>query len=297
MESIRVKLIRCTIQIKNSIGGIWFLFIATTLNAQTAHRSALFKLGDKYQNLVYTKSNTTLQRGVQTIDLKVNLSVTRSYLVIDTPANAYTFKIITEKITDTLKGAGQQMEYDSDKPIDQNSTLEKIMKRMIGKPTEVLIDKTGKIIMISKKYFLSHYDSLMVSSGLLYERLIAGNIVELVSTRPVLTKFKKGDKWTDTLMTTEGKDFIHYTVDFVTDSTATVNFKGSGLKDYAYSKNQISIKDHFSSIIEGYLIVDINTNIIKKRFTKTDSYGYESINGVSFSTQRKQETVEIIKKQ
>lgn len=273
-----------------------FILALNTVNAQVIYRNVLFKQGDRYEKIVANKSNAVMQRGEQTLILDGSFTVSRSYVVNDTTTGAYSFTITTEKVTDTLKGMGQQMEYDSEKPSAAGSVLEKTLKKLIGKSTDVVTDKTGKIITVSNKFSLSQEDSLINLSSLLPGKFIVGNTFELIAGLPASSPLKRGTKWTDSVLTTGGKEIIQYTINGVTDSTITIDFKGNGVKVHDYVKDRIVIKDYSTSVINGYMIVDNNTSIVTKRFVKTDESGRQTINGISVSTEKKSTVIEIVKK-
>jgi len=273
-----------------------FMHALNAVNAQMVHRNVLFKQGDRYEKQVTNKSNMIMRRGGQTLNLDGSYTVSRSYVVNDTTAGAYSFTITTQKVTDTLKGMGQQLEYDSEKSSATGSLLEKTLKRLIGKSTDVVINKTGKITTVSDKFTLSQEDSLINLSSLLPDKFIVGNTLELIAGLPTSNLLKKGAKWTDSVLTTNGKEIIQYTINGVTDSTITIGFKGNGVKNHDYLKDKITIKDYSTSIITGYMIVDNNTSIVMKRFVKTDESGQQTINDISVSMEKKCTMIEIVKK-
>jgi len=273
-----------------------FVLALNAVNAQVVHRNVLFKQRDLYEKMIANKSTMVMRRGEQTLNLDGSYTVSRSYMVNDTAAGTYSFTITTEKVTDTLKGMGEQMEYDSQKPSATGSLLEKTLKRLIGKSTDVVIDKTGKIIAVSNRFSLSQEDSLINLSSLLPGKFIVGNTLELIAGLPPSNSLKKGTKWNDTIQTTGGKEIIYYAIDGINDSTTTISFKGNGVKNHNYLKDKITIKDYSTSIITGYMIVDNNTSIVTKRFVKTDESGQQTINDISVSMEKKSTMIEIVKK-
>ena len=274
-----------------------FILALNAVDAQVVHHNVFFKQGDRYEKIVTNKSNMVMRRGDQTLNLDGSYAVSRSYVVNDTTAGAYHFTITTEKVADTLKGMGQQMEYNSEKPSATGSALEKTLKRLIGKSTGVVTDKTGKITAASNKFSLSQEDSLVNLSSLLSDKLIAGNTLDLIAGLPASNSLKKGSKWTDTILTIGGKEIIYYAIDGLNDSTTTISFKGNGVKNHEYVKDRTIFKDHSTSVITGYMIVNNNTSIVTKRLIKTDESGQQTINGASVSTEKKRDIIEIVKKQ
>jgi hypothetical protein len=275
-----------------------YILLTLTVNAvaaQTVYRTT-FQKGSQYMKQLAMSSDEIFYRGEQVLNINAKSTLYRLYTVNDTSGDTYFIKISTKKVTDTMKSMGLQTTYSSEIPFDTTSFIARSLNRLIGKETNVVVNKSNVIESTSNNYLPNKSDSLLTFISMLPDNLITGNQFELIAKLPIDDLLKKKNKWTDSILTTYGKEIIHYTIDRVSDSTSLVSFKGTAFKTYNYAENRTPVQYNFNTNITGTMMVNNRSAIITERYTKTASSGYESINGKVISIAKRSTILETVKK-
>ncbi|RYU89622.1 hypothetical protein EWM62_15020 [Mucilaginibacter terrigena] len=265
------------------------LFTATTCFAQT-----VLKNGDKHTKKIYIRSNTVFQQGKRAVNIKSNSFVSRGYTAEQVSDNIFSFKITTDKITDTVKTDKQQINYSSDKAIDTSSFIEKSLNDVRKKILNVISDKSGILTVAFRTYLQNKNDSLLAFSGLLPDQLIVGNPIDLIVKLPYGYSLTKGTQWKSTIATVYGKQVLTFTVESTGPATSIISFKGGESKNYDNQQSKLPIRCYFNTNISGKMRVDNKSLIVKERNIKTASSGYQSINGVVFTVAKRSSISEIV---
>ena len=264
------------------------VFISGVSNAQ-----GLFKNGDKYIRTISVKTNTVLQQGNRSIDINTSSSVNRGYSVDKIAANMYKFIITTNKIADTVKTAKEQIKYSSDNMVDAGSFIEKSLNEVKGKFISIVVGENGILVATSRIYPANKNDSLLAFSGLLPDQLIAGNTIDLIANVPPGYALTPGTKWTSIVTTIYGKQVLTYTVLSTGNGTSILSFKGTEERRYDNGQQAMPITCYFATNLSGKMKVDNKSLVIKERYTKTATSGYQSINRVVFAVAKRSSIAEI----
>lgn len=270
-----------------------FLALIIVLTGSVCNAQALFKDGDKYLRTVSVKTNTVLQQGNRSIDINTSSSVNRGYSVDKVAANMYKFIITTNKIADTVKTAKEQIKYSSDKMVDASSFIEKSLNDIKGKFISVVVGENGILVATSRIYPANKNDSLLAFSGLLPDQLIAGNTIDLIANIPRGYALTPGAKWTSIVATLYGKQTLSFTVISTGNGTSILSFKGTEERRYDNGQQAMPITCYFATNISGKMKVDNKSLVIKERYTKTATSGYQSINRVVFAVAKRSSIAEV----
>ena len=262
-----------------------FMLAACKTVAQTNNRALSFAKGDKFKKQVFVKSICVLQQGTQTVNIQTFSAVTKLYSVNNVSDNAFSFKITTQKIVDTINALGKQMAYDSEKPGDPNSIIERELNGTVGKPASVDIDKTGIISAVDNASAPYANDTVLAFSGIQPEKYNIGGELGLTARFAVNPSFVTGYKWTDSSVNNNIKKVTNYRIELISDTTTTVSFTSSIFENY------------FNTNINGVLVIDNNSGIVLQRITQSSTTGFEVLNGLIYTETRRNAISEVCYKQ
>lgn len=236
---------------------------ASFANAQTGLHTLKLNKGDEYQKITLIRSNSSLQRGKQKLNISSFSSITKTYIVTGADEHGYTLTIITKHIADTLDAMGSKLLYNSDKPIDPNSAIEKALNSMIGKLVTISIDKHGIITEVNDPAEQITGDTVMTLTGLQPERFIKGKALGLVTDFNPAKPLQKGYTWADSSAVDKEKTKNTFAVNNITGRATTIAFKSQYTKDFTASGTN------------GLYVVDNNTGIVLQRTMKSLTSGYQ----------------------
>lgn len=264
---------------------IFFMLLYNMVNAQIAQpRTFDFKQGDEYRKETSVNSICTIQRGNQKLTVNSTSKVTKLYKVTAVTGTNFEFMVSIKKMDDSLSALGQKLTYNSGKPIDSASQIEKALDYMMNKPVNVSIDKNGTILSIDKKEVEFANDTLLAFTGIEPELFIEGRLFGLLANF-TSNKLKKGVTWTNNpLITDKQKAVTKYTVYTVSDTTTVIRFTSSVTGGSVNSNTN------------GTYILDNKTGIIKERFIESLSAGYAVIGKTIYATTRSSSIHETCKK-
>ncbi|MEO8884652.1 MAG: DUF6263 family protein [Mucilaginibacter sp.] len=254
---------------------VFFVFCSCISNAQTVQRIFTFEKGDNYQKRTFLNSTFIIQRGAKALTVTSSSSVYKTYKVTDVSDKAYTFKVSIPKMDVVITAAGASMHFDSEKDIDTTSKIETALKYMVGKHSDVLVDRTG--IILSDDDFSDKLanDTLLSFAGIQPESFIKGSQFNVIPNFVVKRGIKKGYKWKDTATFSRQKMTTRFWIDQVTPTNTIIKFKSFVTGDLVNSNST------------GTYIVDNKSGILVQRLIQSISTGYQILNGVVYSTTRR----------
>ena len=239
------------------------------------HRTISFKKGDGYQKNTLVNSNTVLQRGNQKFNINSKSSVTKNYNVTDVTNSGFVVAVVTRRITDTLFAMGKSMAYNSDKPSDTSSFIQRRLTAMVGQTTNVTLSKRDTITQINGSGGQAVNDTLFAFTGLQPDQLIKGSTLGLTVDYLALQSMKKDYTWADTL--TDGNTKIKNTfwIQSKGDKTTTIAFESAVRQSYSNSNTN------------GVYVIDNATGVVLIRQMQSITTGYQVLNNVVYAASRR----------
>ena len=208
------------------------LLVITITYSQKLSVKLKFNQGQNLQVVMETKTTVAQEAMGQVIDFNVNGSVTHIYTVTNSTEDNSTLNHKMQRITFTFDGMGQKRNFDSDNPKDMSGQFGKPIKDALEKNYNMIIDTSGKVMMVMPEKFESSNDEmLMIIASMLKD--VLGTVQppkkDEASFFKVLPEkeISKGDSWRDTTNDESGKGITTYTLSDITDSTLLIDFTGN----------------------------------------------------------------------
>jgi len=172
----------------------WFTLLSGLCFAQTEHRLLTFKKGELYEKTTRINSSVILKRYDQTYAINSSSSITNNYSIANSTDAGFTVAVTTKRIIDTLSAMGTSMKYDSNKPIDTTSLIQKRLNTLIQKTANVSLGKRDTIVSINNPDLQLVNDTLLAFAGL-PSPLVEGGRLGLTVDYPNFATQKKGFTW------------------------------------------------------------------------------------------------------
>ena len=259
---------------------VFVLFIAGNLYSQIVNKKPVFQQSQMMQVTMETKSTISQQAGGQSIDFNVNGSAVHSYKVTNTNSDNSTLHHEAKRIKFDFDGMGQSKSFDSDIQKDMDGPLGKPIQETLKKTFDMIVDSTGKVLLVKPEKFAAEEmeGPMKLMANMLKDVL---SVVEppAMGTNSIFKilpdhSVNKGDTWSETVETAEGKINNNYTLSDVTDSTLIVDITGTSVTN---SKLEIMAGMEIAFLLNnkssGKIIIDRKTNFPKERVLNTESNG------------------------
>jgi len=252
---------------------LWFACICWA-GIASAQQPISFKTGDEFMRETSTRSSSLLQLGNVKIDISSSSVVSKSYRVTGADNDGCTFAVTTKKIIDTVNSGDKKMVFSSDDQPDASSKIAVALNYIIGKPSNVNVDKNGIISAVDATNPVLANDTLLTFTGINAEDYHAGERFILLSGIVANGNLKEGFTWADSSSTASTHMNSNYTIYKITDAFITVQY-ATYITDPSINTN-----------ITGVYMIDRQTGIIAKRIMKSVSNGYQLYNNVLYAAAR-----------
>ena len=259
------------------------------------------KKGQQIEITSDTKSLVNQEAMGQTIDFKINGSITHVYQVIDANAKQASLKHNTKHISLNMDGMGQTQAFDSDKKEDLDGQMGGPVKDILNKSYEMTIDQSGKVISVKEDTTQTKKQgdeadmvgNILSKLGSALDAPVAGE----ASFFKILPgkELKKGDTWLDSTNFQAGdstrfqggKEFIHYTLSDITPSGIVVDFTSNSNTDIKSDMMGMEATTHMINNSKGKITIDRASGILKNKIAETESNGTVDIMGQSIPIKTK----------
>jgi hypothetical protein len=264
---------------KHTASTFFFLIISLVVLGQKVSGKLKFEQNQIFEISMQTKTTIAQQAMGQAIDFNVDATAAHSYKVTNTTDDNSTLNHRVQHITFLFDGMGQKRKFDSKEEKDLNGPFGKPVKDMLEKKYDIIINPNGKVLMaVPEKIELSEGDSRM---ALITNML--GDVLDLVqppqknksSFFKVLPEAEtgKGDTWTESYQTGNGKFDAAYAISDINDSTIVVDFAGSSVTVTKAEMMGNETTTTMNNKSTGKIILDRITGIIRKKSVTTESTG------------------------
>jgi hypothetical protein len=239
------------------------------------HRLLAFKKGDGYQKTTLVNSNTILARYDQKFTISSNSSVTKNYNVTDATKSGFEVAVTTKRIADTLFAMGKSMAYNSDRPSDTSSYIQKRLTAMVGQTANVSLGTRDTIFAVKGGGGNEAVnDTLFAFTGLQNDPLVKGGSLGLTVDYAAFQTMKKGYTWADT-STRAGTNVKNtFWIESKTDKTTTIAFESALRQQYSNSNTN------------GVYVIDNATGVVLIRQMRSVTTGYQILNNVVYAASR-----------
>lgn len=255
---------------KNSICISVLLFLTITSFAQNTAKIVLNK-GQKF--IQETNGDVVISQEVmgQPVESKIEIKSATTIEVKNVNDTGYSLTYTVTKMKMNMSAMGQNMAYDSDKQ-DNDSTISKSMDKMLNNPQNFEIDKMGKVVSKTE-------DENKELTG---NDMMAGlqNILGVSDAfQAIPLKAKTGYNWIDSVNKEGTRSNMAYTIKDLKGNDATVSVKGTVQMSQKAEAQNMEFTNNSTGTLNGELIIDMKTGIIKQRNTTVETTGTMDIMG------------------
>jgi hypothetical protein len=238
-----------------------------------------FEQGQALSITLQMKTTITQQAMGQAIDFTVDATGEHGYIVTNTTEDNNTLSHQVKRITFSFDGMGQKRNFDSNNEKDINGPFGKLIKDMLDKKYDMIIDQSGNTLMtVPEKIQLTENDSRMALISNMMK-----DVFDLVqppkkgraSFFKVLPESEvgKGDSWTETYEIEGGKYEAAYTLAAITDSLIVIDFTANSKTVTKAEMMGNETTTTMNNKSTGKILVDKATGLIKEKTITTESSG------------------------
>ena len=270
---------------KKTIAIFSFLIISIAAISQKVSGKLKFEKGRTIEVTMQVKNMTAQQAMGQAIDFDAAGSAIQLYKVTTIANENTSLQQQPQKISFSFDGMGKKHSFDSGNPNDMDGQFGKPMKELLGKTYNIVIDPTGKVVMVQpEETTTTKMEGMMMQIGNMLKDmmdLMLPPVKDAASFFKVLPKndLSKGESWTDSSENVNGKFNTTYTLMDITDSTILIDFAGNSV-----TKRKAEMMGNESTTImnnktTGKIILDKQTGIIREKTSTTESNGSTVVMG------------------
>jgi len=256
------------------------IFIGYGSIAQEKTKKHIFLNKGQKINVVNTiSSDADMGMGMQ---MKTNMVSNGILSVTGENEKEYTLTNTLTRMKGTMDVMGKTHDFDSENESDRNSEIGKSLSASLGKSDSVVVNKFSGMVAFEKKD-----TSLDKSEPNPMEDMIKafgndGDNTSITGAFLIIPAGKKaGDSWTETDSSKEKKSVIKYTINSISNGTATVSFQttmdNTSMVEVQGSQMNVSI----NTKSKGEILSNIKTGLVNKRIIDSDISGTIDIMGQS----------------
>ncbi len=247
-------------------------------NAATGFRKISLKPGTRFSVEHNMNSSSNMEMMGQSMDIKADM---RLFSKVDVTAkNGEVYKLSTT-ITRMVTSAdmmGQAMEYDSDKPGDNETDLGKMLKDKINQPAEADLTEDGRVTLLKKDSSgsggLNPLSSMM--GGAEDETNGLGDVFMLIPLEA-----KAGDTWNDSLINGGSKTYRTYTIKSMAGDDAVITISGTQSINRTVENQGMEVTIELNNKLSGETTVSTATGLIRQRTLTMEGSGTTGVMGQS----------------
>ncbi len=256
-----------------------FFVLSAVTFGQKVTGKLLFQQGQTLEVSMKMKTTIAQQAMGQAIDFNVDATGYHVYKVTNTTTDNSTLNHQVNRITFAFDGMGQKTSFDSNKEKDLNGQMGKPIKDMLAKKYNIIIDTAGKVLMaMPEKVELSAMDSRMaIISSMLKDVLDLAQPPQKGKSSffKILPENEagKGEAWTTSHETSNGKVDAAYIITDITDSTIVVDFVENSITVSKAEMMGSETSTKLNNKSTGKIILDRTTGIIREKTLTIESNG------------------------
>lgn len=263
-----------------------FLFLSLIIFGQTANNNLSFEKGQIYE--INSKINTGIQQDMmgRKMEVLVSGTILHDYEVTAVSADSISFFHKTKRITLTMDGMNQKINFDSDNKKDAESEIGKAMKNNLQDTYSMTIDRTGMVLYVQtnvakgKKGDASEFEMFKpllagMTSSLEAPKKEDASIFKILPAKEI----SKGLAWVDA--NEKEKKKTTFAIADITETDVMVSYKSEYPTE---SKGNIMGMETFTNLENsesGKIVLNKNSGVLKSKTSITTSTGNVNVMGQS----------------
>lgn len=233
----------------------------------------------KGQKLVVENSISTVsttEMAGQPMESKANISSTYQIEVKDIIADKFNLVNTVTHLKLSANAMGQDINFDSDKKEDMEGDIGKNFKDFINKPKEIVMDRSGNIIVPNKadtgKENNSSNPADMIIGGLAGDPEQQGFGAKM-AFETIPKNAKAGTTWKDSSFSNGITKVTNYTLKTLNGNEAAISLSGTIDSEIKTEMQGMEIQTKTKGTFTGEETVDTKTGVVKQNTTTTDAKG------------------------
>ncbi|HEV8083283.1 MAG TPA: DUF6263 family protein [Chitinophagaceae bacterium] len=247
--------------------------------------------GQKYlvENKITTSSSSEMMG--QTMESKADFSSNYKIEVKEIKGDNINFVNTITGMKMSVTAMGQDMNFDSDKKEDMDGELGKNFKDIINQPKDVVMDKTGNVIIAEKIDTASKTNSAASPTEMMMKQLGGDPAEQGYGAKIAFEVIPKGSKvgasWSDSSSNNGISKVTNYTIKELNGGAYTISLSGTIDSEIKTEMQGMEIQTKTKGKFTGEEIVDVKTGVIKQNTTNTDASGTVNVMSQEIPTSTK----------
>ena len=250
----------------------------THSGSNSSLRKVNLQPGQQFKVEHVMNSNSSMEMMGQAMDVKADASITSKVEVKAKNAGDYQLTATVTRMITNADMMGQSMNYDSDKPGDNDSEVGKILKDKINQPLNATLTGDGILTMQKNENAgggaMNPISAMM--GGAEDESNGLGDMFLLIPQQG-----KTGDNWSDSLVAKGAKTVRNYTIKSMQGDEAIVLISGTQSVSRTVENQGMEINVELNNKLSGEATVNTNTGLIRQRSLTIEGSGTTSVMGQS----------------
>lgn len=255
--------------------------------------------GQKYlvENKITTSSSSEMMG--QTMESKADVSSNYKIEVKDVKGDNINFVNTITGMKMSVNAMGQDMNFDSDKKEDMDGEIGKNFKDVINQPKDVVMDKSGNVIIAQKTDTSNKANSSASPTEMMMKQLGGDPAEQGYGAKMAFEVIPKGSKvgssWSDSSSKNGITKVTNYTLKEINGDEYTISLTGTIDSEIKTEMQGMEIETKTKGKFTGEEIVDMKTGVIKQNTTNTDASGTVNVMAQEIPTSTKVTSVTTVK--
>jgi hypothetical protein len=253
--------------------------------------------GQKYVVETKVTTKSTSEMGGQSMESTADITSVYAIEVKDLKDNNYNMTNSISSLKMSMTSMGQNINFDSDKKEDMDGEIGSNVKSYINQPKDVVMDKSGNVIVSKQKDTAKGNDATNQTEMMLKQM---GDPEQQgygakMAFLPISKKAKEGASWQDSVSADGVTRVTNYLIKEIKGNTATISVSGTENRDTKMEMQGMEISTKTAGKFTGEESVEINTGVIFQNNTSADASGTISVMGQDIPTTIKATSVTTVK--
>ena len=274
-------------------------FIISTTSFAQSNGTINLSQGQKYlvENKITTSSSSEMMG--QTMESKADVSSNYKIEVKEIKGNNINFVNTITGMKMSVTAMGQDMNFDSDKKEDMDGEIGKNFKDIINQPKDVVMDKSGNVIIAEKADTASETMSSSNPTEMMMKQMGGDPASQGYGAKMAFEIIPKGSKvgstWSDSSSNNGMTKVTHYTLKEINGDEYKISLTGTIDSQVKTEMHGMEIETKTTGNFTGEEIVDGKSGVIKQNTTNSDASGTVQVMGQEIPTSSKVTSVTTVK--
>ena len=275
------------------------IVITSTVSLAQSTGALNLSPGQKYlvENKITTSSSSEMMG--QTMESKADVSSNYRIEVKDIKGENINFVNTITAMKMSVNAMGQDMIFDSDKKEDMDGDIGKNFKDIINQPKDVVMDKSGNVIITEKTDTASETNSSANPTEMMMKQLGGDPAEQGYGAKMAFEIIPKGSKagstWSDSSSKNGITKVTNYTLKEINGDDYTISLAGTINSEVKTEMQGMEIETKTKGKFTGEEIVSAKTGVIKQNTTNSDASGTVNVMGQEIPTSSKITSVTTVK--